>query len=141
MKVNFTDTPDSLFTPAPSGDYVMVVEDVQEKETKADAKTYANAPALNWRLSIKDGEYEGKKAFWFTLTGPGDNTEPNAATECLVSLKQLLAATGKYDMDGDIDFDPDDVIGSEVLATLTIKGDQQNIRKLAPVDEATALLP
>lgn len=140
MKVNFADTKTFNNDPIPAQTYKVIVSDGEMKEAGPNAKN-PGSEYIRWELTVSEGEYQGRKVFLnTTLVEAG-----------LSGLKSLLEATGKFDVDGDLNFEIDDVVNSEVLAVVKQKeypvgsGDKVNeVKRIKPLgtnDGEESLLP
>ena len=90
------------FEPVPPDAYLLTVTAVEEKPGK-------KFPYLNWTMEIVNGEYAGKKVFHMTTLSP----------DALFGLKAFLRAFA-YDVDGEVSFEPEELIGKEAWADLKI---------------------
>lgn len=141
MKVNFSEAgEEKSFEPAPRGTYVLIVTDGEVRESGPQSKK-PGAEMINWELTIAEGDYEGRKVWTNTMCeGKG-----------VFFLKQLLSATGKFEIDDDLDFEISDVIGSKVRATLGVKPKyndpdemENEVKKFKPIGDTStdeSLLP
>jgi hypothetical protein len=141
IKVNFTDVQSSDFEPIPSGTYAARVTDGEIRESGPNSKN-PGAQYINWEFTISEGEHESRKQWLNTSLLP----------QALFGLKGLLAATGKFSqeqIDGELDFDIDDVVGAEVKIVVgqrTYEGELRNeVKRVKPVgapsEAASTLLP
>lgn len=137
LRVDFSGVDSSGFDPIPSGTYVAKVTDGELRESGPNSKN-PGSQYINWEFTIQEGEYQGRKQWLNTSLLP----------QALFGLKGLLAATGKFDVDGDLDFDIEDVIGSDVaivVKTKTYDDELRNeVKKVKPVGESSSdssLLP
>lgn len=139
LRVNFSDTETRDFSPIPPGVYTALVTDGELREAGPNAK-HPGSQYINWEFTIQDEPHVGRKQWMNTSLVP----------DALFGLKDLLAATGKFEVDGELDFDIADVIGSEVkikVKTKTYDGELQNeVKRVmsASSDEGTSgssLLP
>jgi len=144
MRINLTDVDDRNFEALPAGRYVLKVTDYEMRETKGDGKLGKGVPMINWEFTVlNDDQYKGRK-LWM-------NTVIHETT--LFSLKGLLRATGAFteeDLRGEIDFEPDEVVGAEVIGVVSQReynGDKVNdVKRVKPLsdedkEEAGSLLP
>lgn len=145
MKINFTDVPDVLFEPVPPDTYIVTIADGEIKESGEDAK-HPGTPYIKWDMVISQGEYAGRHIFTNTSLWP-DSLQ--------YGLKPLLKATGKFNTDGELDFEIPDVLNSQIAVKVNIKkqegyDDQNNVRRFMSLDDAaetmastgsTSLLP
>lgn len=136
---------DSEFGLVDSGTYNVKVTDGQIKDNK-DGPSAKNPTGqhIHWEFTIQDpGKFEGWKQWKNTPLG-GDG---------LGILKELLMASGRFTEDqvnGDLDFEVEDLIGADVVITVQQKkrsdnGEMaNNVGKVKPAGEATgatSLLP
>lgn len=116
FNLDFTDVQGGDFDALPAGNYLVAVTDWDNTETK-NAGTGKNplpvgTPGINWEFTVQDGEFENRKVWtnhWL---------HPNA----LGFLKSFLAASGIYseeELGGQLDFDPDKVVGAQVVAKVS----------------------
>jgi Protein of unknown function (DUF669) len=116
MRINLTDVDDRSFEAIPAGRYVLKITDYEMKETKGEGKLGAGVPMINWEFTVQfdkngDTSYSSRK-LWM-------NTVIHEKT--LFNLKALLRATGKFtaeDLQGELDFEPDDCIGADVIGVV-----------------------
>lgn len=92
MKIDFSDV-ESTFEPLPEGEYEILVERVEVRESNSSDNDY-----LNWELTVQDEEYEGRKLWMITSFSP----------KALFRLKEVLVNLGVIDEDDELDFDWDD---------------------------------
>jgi hypothetical protein len=137
IRVDFSGTEVGNFDAIPAGSYVAKVTGGELREAGENAK-YPGSQYINWEFTIQEGEYTGRKQWTNTSLREG----------ALFGLKELLAATGKFDVDGDLDFDIEDVIGSDVRISVRVKdykGEAQNeVRRVKALDAAesgSSLMP
>ena len=138
LRVNFSDTETRDFDPIKPGVYRALVTDGELREAGPNAK-HPGSQYINWEFTVQDEPYVGRKQWMNTTLVP----------DALFGLKELLAATGKFDVDGELDFDIPDVIGSEVKIKVRIKtynDEQQNeVKRVLPAssddDSSSSLLP
>jgi hypothetical protein len=108
----------SGFDPVPAGTYICRVTKVDDTETKNDGKMPAGTPGINVEFTVIAGDHEGRKFFnnyWVWPT-------------TLPMLKGFLAATGEFDaeqLDGEIDFDNDQLIGTELKVAVNVQPETQ----------------
>jgi hypothetical protein len=108
IRVNFTDVKDT-FDLLPSATYVAKVTDGEMREAGPQAKN-PGADMINWEFTVQRGDHEGRKQWYNTVL----------VEAALGMLKNLLGACSKDgqplfdDLDGDLDFDIDTVVGSDV---------------------------
>lgn len=116
MRINLTDVDDRSFEALPAGRYLLKITDYEMRETKGDGKLGAGVPMINWEFTVQsdrngDTKYQNRK-LWM-------NTVIHEKT--LFNLKSLLRATGKYegkDLEGELDFEPADCIGSDLIGVV-----------------------
>jgi hypothetical protein len=149
MRINLTDVEDRSFEALPASRYVLRITDYEMKETKGEGKLGAGVPMINWEFTVisdaKNGDtkYANRK-LWM-------NTVIHEKT--LFNLKGLLRATGKFegaDLEGELDFEPDDCVGAElvgVVAQREYNGDTVNdIKRVVALSDderesSSSLLP
>lgn len=148
MRINLTDVDDRSFEALPAGRYILKVTDYELRETKGEGKLGKGVPMINWEFTVQsdvkgDETYKNRK-LWM-------NTVIHETT--LFSLKALLRASGAYtdaDLQGELDFEPDEVLGSDVVGVVAQReynGDKVNdVRRVKALsddekEEAASLLP
>jgi hypothetical protein len=148
MRINLTDVDDRSFEALPAGRYVLKITDYEMKETSGSGKLGKGVPMINWEFTVQsdvkgDDKYKNRK-LWM-------NTVIHETT--LFSLKGLLRASGAYtdaDLQGEIDFEPDEVVGADVIGVVAQReynGDMVNdvkrVKALSDDDreEVSSLLP
>lgn len=104
IKLDFSNVTGGSFEPVPAGDYLLEIEKVENKVSKA------GNDMLNITFNIVEGEYEGRKIFdLYVLT-----------EKALWKLKDLFAAL-EYDVDGTVEFDPQDLVGRIFTGAITVE--------------------
>lgn len=106
LKVNFSDVQTSNFDPLPAGTYVCNVTNYEMREAGEQAKN-PGSPYINWEFTVIKGEFDNRKLWSNTSLLP----------QALFSLKGLMEASGRYSreqLDGDLEFDPDDLVSATV---------------------------
>jgi hypothetical protein len=110
MRLDFTGVKGQTeFTPIPAGKYDVQVTDYRQG-TASDKAKNPGATTISWELTVLNGEYEGRKV-WENMT---------LVENSLWRLKAFLEACG-FDVEGEIDFDPDEVVNSELVAKVGIQ--------------------
>jgi hypothetical protein len=107
MKINFAETEVQDFEPLPSGWYTVAVTDGEIRESGPQSKN-PGAEYIHWEYTVQEGQFANRKVW--------DNT--TLLPHALFSLKGLLGAAG-FPVDGDLDFEIDDVIGKQVQVKLS----------------------
>lgn len=122
MKIDFTGVEGQKdFELLPSGKYVVEVEDYKESSAGPNAKN-PGAPIISWQLRVQDPEqYEGR-VIWENMAIIPPKGE-NKGT--LWRVKGFLNACG-FEVDGEIDFDPDAVLGSTCVARVSVQKGRKN---------------
>lgn len=120
-RINFKGTPQGEgFTPIPQGEYLLQVDDVEEGIAKSSGN-----PKLTVKCSIVDGEYEGRKAFLNFSLAANAGFSLRGLVEAAIPDKVEIAGTDETTERGDelseVDFDSDDLIGSQFYATASIE--------------------
>jgi hypothetical protein len=148
MRINLTDVEDRSFEAIPSSRYVLKVASYEMREVKNDGKVPKGTPMINWEFNVisdaktGDTKYENRKLWMNSIIH--EKTMP--------MLKSFLRATGLFENEqlaGEIDFEPEDVIGSlmvGVVAQREYNGDITNdIKRVVPLSDAereeASLLP
>jgi hypothetical protein len=126
MKIDFSgvDSTQQEFLPIPSGKYIVEVTDYRQGTASASAKN-AGADTISWELtvqstldgsdSVKDVKVAGRKV-WENMT---------IVEASFWRLKAFLEACG-FDVSGEIDFDPDEVVDSTLVARVGIQPSRKN---------------
>jgi hypothetical protein len=107
VKINFADTEVNDFEPLPAGWYTVAVTDGEMKESGPNSKN-PGSEYIHWEYTVQEGQFANRKVW--------DNT--TLLPHALFSLKGLLAAAG-FPVDGDLDFEIDDVIGKQIQVKLS----------------------
>jgi hypothetical protein len=124
------------------GTYLAVLSDGEVKESKSGpSEGNPTGQYVHWEFTLKGGQYDTWKQWKNTPLG-GDGVG---------FLKEVLSATGKFsdeDLSGEIDFEFEDVLGSEVLIAVRQReypkgsGEYVNdIGKVKPFEGDGSLLP
>ena len=87
IKINFADIQGG-FEPLPEGEYEVVVETVEVRESGSSDNDY-----LSWELKVLDDEFEGRRLWMITSLGP----------KALWKLKDTLIALGVIEGDDEIE--------------------------------------
>jgi hypothetical protein len=125
LKIDFTDVAgQQTFEPIPPGKYLIEVTDYREGEASASAKN-PGAATVSWELTVEStvtGEtevngmkVEGRKV-WENMT---------LVEASFWRLKAFLEACG-FDVSGEIDFDPDEVMNSRLVCKVGIQKGRKN---------------
>jgi len=112
------------FTPLPVGSYTARVEKVEQRLGKDSGQPY-----VAWTFTLTEPGFEGRKAFLnTTLQKKG-----------LFALKRCLLALGwdEDELQGEIDFDTEDLIDQECTVVLVPAKDQNG----APTTAVECILP
>jgi hypothetical protein len=113
VKINLKDVGGNDYEALPADSYEAKVTAGLMRETSGNGKLPAGTPMINWEFVITEPQkYAGRK-IW-TNTVIHENT--------MFTLKQLLQATGNFDDDqlaGELEFDIEDVVGSDVILVVT----------------------
>jgi len=146
MRINLTDVEDRSFEPLPSGRYIVKITDFEMRQTSGSGKLGAGVPMINWEFTVQsdrqgDDKYRGRKVWMNTVIHE----------KTLFNLKSLLRATGSFndaDLDGELDFEPADLVGAEmigVVAQREYNGDTVNdlkrVTTLSSDERDSSLLP
>jgi hypothetical protein len=118
-----------VFSPAPEGDYVLVIKDVKEK------KTTTNRDMVGCKCEVAEGPYTGKTV-WHNITFiPKGEPGAGMAVHFLKSIGEPF--------EGVLDADPIQWIGKEFAARLTVEKDYQGTmrNKVKWVKPVVAALP
>lgn len=130
MKIDFTNTEgQQTFEPIPAGKYLVEVTDYRSGNASDKAKN-PGADTISWELTVeststgetvvtdrngKDIKVEGRKV-WENMT---------IVESSFWRLKALLEACG-FDVSGEIDFDPDEVLNSQLIVKVGIQKGRKN---------------
>lgn len=108
FKLNLADVKVNDFEALPPGWYNVRVTGVEEKVSGDNAK-HPGSTYLNIEYTVQDGEFEDRKVWGNASLLP----------HALFTIKGLLAAIGGFDVDGELEFDEDDLIGKACMVKLT----------------------
>lgn len=125
MKIDFTGVEgQQTFDPIPAGKYIVEVTDYRQS-TASEAAKNPGAPTISWELTVesavggdtvltdrsgKDIKVEGRKV-WENMT---------IVANSFWRLKAFLEACG-FDVSGEIDFDPDEVVNTQLVVKVGIQ--------------------
>jgi hypothetical protein len=120
LKINFTDVEGQRkFSPLPGGKYLMEVTDFTEGEASEQAKN-PGAPTISWELTVADDAQNPEDA-----VGRKVWENQTIVQSSLWRLKAFLQACG-FAADEEVDFEPDEVLGSTFVAELGIQKARKN---------------
>jgi len=147
VRVNLSDTEAGGFEPFPAGRYPLNVFDGEIRTSESDEAKHPGSQYIAWDFTVAGGEYDGRHVWSNTIIDHGDCecSDGDKFMKGLFALKGLLAATAKWspeEMDADeFEFEIDDVLGSVVVGTITIRkseqwGDSNEIKRFKAADEA-----
>jgi hypothetical protein len=146
VRVNLTDIDDRSFDPLPGGQYLLRVTGYEQRAVKNDGKVPAGTPMLNWEFTVVsdksgDEKFANRKVWMNTVIHE----------RSLFNLKGLLRASGVYSseqLDGELDFEPEDIVNSVVVGAVVQReynGNTVNdIKRISAVnanEAADSLLP
>lgn len=130
IKIDFTGVAgQQTFEPVPSGKYIVTVSDYRQGKA-SDAAKNPGADTISWELTIDStlsgettvpsrngGELkvEGRK-IWENMT---------LVEASMWRLKAFLEACG-FDVEGEIDFDPDEVIDTQLVVKAGVQKGRKN---------------
>jgi hypothetical protein len=131
MRIDFTGVEgQQTFDPIPAGKYVVEVTDYREGHASKEAKN-PDAPTISWELTVestlagdtvihdrrsgKDVKVEGRKV-WENMT---------IVENSFWRLKAMLEACG-FDVSGEIDFDPEEVLNQRMMVKVGIQRGRKN---------------
>lgn len=83
-KINFAEVESSSFEPLPEGNYEVVVDRVEVRESKSSEHYY-----LNWELEVTDEDYENQRLWMITSLSP----------KAMFRLKDVFLALGVIEGD------------------------------------------
>lgn len=92
LKVNFAEI-ESSFEPLPEGEYEVIIDRVEVRESKSSDNDY-----LNWEMTVQDDEYEDRKLWMITSLSP----------RALFRLKDVLLALEVIDENEELDIEWDE---------------------------------
>jgi len=141
MRIDLTGVEDRSFEALPAGRYKVKLTDYEMRETKGaeGAKLPKGTPMINWEFTVVsdtkgDEQYKNRKLWSNSIIHP----------TTMFNLKRLLKASGLYseeDLQGDLDFDPEEIVGNSeemvaVVSQRTYNGDQVNdVKRLIGMHE------
>jgi hypothetical protein len=152
VRINLTDVEVRDFEAIPAGKYIVEFTDYEDRETKGgeNAKLPAGTPMINWEMTIVrnvngDETHKGRRVWMNTIIHE----------RTLFNLKGVLLACGwnENDLQGEIDFEQNQVIGNQVVANVTRReyppesgnftNDVRNVKSVATAakEESSSLLP
>lgn len=103
MKFDFTNVQGS-YDPIPAGTYECTLFSCKQKTSQN------GNPMLEWAFTVEAGDYEGRRVFTNTPLLP----------QTMWRLKNMLRGFEDVgDLDGEIDFEPEDLIGQAVLCKVS----------------------
>jgi hypothetical protein len=130
MKIDFTGVEgQQTFEPIPAGKYVVEVTDYRQGKASDNAKN-PGADTISWELTVestvggdetvidregKEVKVEGRK-IWENMT---------LVPASFWRLKALLEGCG-FDVSGEIDFDPDEVVNTRLVTKVGIQKGRKN---------------
>jgi hypothetical protein len=94
MKINFAEV-ESSFEPLPEGEYEVIIEKVEVRESKSSEHNY-----LNWEFNVQDDDYEDRKLWNITSLSP----------RALFRLKDDLLALEVIEEDEELDLEWDEEV-------------------------------
>jgi len=117
----------------PRGKYPAKVTDFEIKESGPKAKN-PGAEYIQWEFTLSEdaGEYSGRRQWMNTSLLP----------QALFALKGLLEATGRFthdQLDGDIEFEPEDVLGADVILDIRIQAETADYDERNEVKKALSV--
>lgn len=130
LKLDFTNVEgQQTFDPIPAGKYLVEVSDYRES-TASEAAKNPGAPTISWELTVestatgethiqdrsgKEIKVEGRKV-WENMT---------IVENSFWRLKAFLEACG-FDVSGEIDFDPEEVLNTQLIVKVGIQKGRKN---------------
>ena len=121
VKINLKDVKSDNYEALPAGNYEAKVVAGEMRETSGNGKLPAGTPMINWEFVIQDDPKFAGRKIW-------TNTVIHEST--MFTLKQLLQATGEFNDDqlaGELEFDIEDVVGTDVVLVVTQREYNGNI--------------
>lgn len=116
IRLDFTNVEgQKAYDPLPAGRYTLEVEDFKMGKASENAKN-PGANTISWTLTVVDHEeFDGRKV-WENMT---------LVPASLWRLKAFLECAG-FEVDGELEFNPEEVIGSTVDAKVAIQKGRKN---------------
>lgn len=130
IRIDFTGVEgQKTLEPLPNGKYLVEVTDFKEGEASSNAKN-PGAPTISWEFTVVEtlaGDVETTNRSGETIKVEGRKVWENMTIveASFWRLKALLQAAG-FAADGEIDFDPAEVVGSQVIAQLGTQPKSKN---------------
>ena len=126
IQVNFSEVDIKEFEPMPAGSYLVNLVEVEQ----VTAQTEKATQYMKCKYQVMDPEEYTDRFLWDNLMLEGKG---------MFRLKQALLAAGfsNDELEAGIDFEPQDLIGTEFMVSISIKrseedGDQNVIRRYNP---------
>ncbi len=130
VKLDFTGIEAREFEPLPVGRYFARVTNCQYVEQSARS----GEPTIAWEFTCEGGDYDGRKGFLNTSLQP----------QAKWAVKRVLLALGmpKEELEGELDFEPEDMNGRECVIVIgheTYEGEKrQRVRRVLGPDAASS---
>jgi hypothetical protein len=126
MKIDFTGVEgQKSFEPIPGGKYLVEVTDYRTGNASENAKN-PGAPTISWMLTV-DTTATGEEFVTDKRTGLETKVTGRTVWENMTivensfwRLKSFLEACG-FDVEGEIDFDPDEVLNSQLVVKVGVQ--------------------
>lgn len=125
MKLDFTNVEgQQTFEPIPAGKYVVEVTDYREG-TASDTAKNPGAATVSWQLTVEslingDTHLTNREGKEIKVEGRTVWENMTLVENSFWRLKAFLEACG-FDVSGEIDFNPDQVVGSRLVAKVAIQ--------------------
>jgi hypothetical protein len=129
LDCDLSTVPDSNFAPLPAGDYQMMVVNDEEKTSAAGTRY------VSWTLEVISGEYKGRK-IWENLNLYHE--KPDVRNISLTRVKSVAIAVG---IPADQVKSTEQCLNKPFLATLGVKDDKNNIKKVVPLSSKPVSRP
>jgi hypothetical protein len=130
MKIDFTDVEgQQTFDPIPAGKYIVEVTDYREGTAKDTAKN-PGAATVSWQLTVEslsngDTHLTNREGKEIKVEGRTVWENMTLVENSFWRLKAFLAACG-FDVEGEIDFNPDEVLNSRLVAKVAVQRGRKN---------------
>lgn len=130
MKLDFTNVEgQQTFEPIPGGKYIVEVTDYRES-TASDGAKNPGAATVSWQLTVEslvngDTHLTNREGKEIKVEGRTVWENMTLVENSFWRLKAFLEACG-FDVSGEIDFNPDEVVGSRLVAKVAIQKGRKN---------------
>lgn len=150
MRLDFTNVEEPNFDPLPSGWYNVMVTQASEAETGENSKN-PGTPMIKVQYTVEDSEDYNNRKLFDNFVIPQNPDDKNFSLS-MGTLKKFLRSNGVEVDDGDIDFEPDDLVGNQLSVKVTIqkarkdnqgieRPESNNVRDYRMLGEEESVLP